>query len=129
LTRRITLAELRRLYATHTIAEMVEITGIPSTTIWRRLRVSGGTRGRAHHARRSYTYPPLTYDVLRQVQTMYVEQEMSTNQIADALGVSRTTVSQRLRKAGVHIRGRDEAIRLRVARDARQIVTIEKELR
>jgi hypothetical protein len=38
-----TLAELRRLYETHTIAEMVEITGIPSTTIWNRLKASGGT--------------------------------------------------------------------------------------
>lgn len=107
------LAELRRLYEVErlTIAQVAERTGIPASTVHRRLHAAGAwVRTRQDGAR------SLDEQALLDTAFLYERMGMSVQEIADALGRSHETIRERLRKAGVEMRPRGVAVSLKAKR-------------
>lgn len=94
-----------------TIREISDLTDIPYSTIYGRLKKSG-----VELARIGGTKSRLDHSEFEKTTFLYVKMGMSTNEIAEQLGLVHDTVCYRLDQAGVRRRSRGESIRLRYAR-------------
>lgn len=75
-----------------------------------KMRPRGGTPGKPHN---------LTPAELQRFRHMYVDEQLSLNEIAEREDLQQNSVRWRLTCAGVKLRSREEAIRLRFARRGR----------
>lgn len=106
------LARLVELYETgFTLRQVSDLTGVPRITVHGRLIACGVQMRRRGGGKRE-----LPYDEYLRAAVLYEQFEMSTTEIGDTLGLSPSTVRDRLLRHGVRMRDRSESARIRFAR-------------
>ena len=101
----------KRLYEEgFSLREVSEMTHVSPTAIRTRLHKQGVTlRPPGAHSEEDHR---LAHADIRQTVFMYVDQELSSNEIAKILGIAQSTVMWRLHRAGTKIRDNSEQQKL-----------------
>lgn len=128
--------QLRELYLKKRLSakDIAQQVGCTSTTIYRYLEGAGVPRRSTSEAQTlAWTHgkcTPKPRTILlsdKQLREMYINKQMSINDIAKRAGCSLMTVSQRLRTAAIPTRSLSQALRLAVLQGKRRVVSLNRD--